>query len=94
MFVEFSPGFQSLVNFTEHISLLESNFQLYAMVIYLGSHFSCAVRESGLRFYIDAYKVTRAHEQTNNKILDIASVSTDSNSLRKLGKQSCDNTQL
>ena len=35
MFVEFSPSFQSLVNFTEHISLLESNFQLYAMVRHL-----------------------------------------------------------
>ena len=118
MFVEFSPGFQSVVNFTEHISLLENNFQLYAMVRHLGSHFSCAVQESGLWFHIDdlqdnctsfptlqhllnscptgwffgVYKVTRAHEQANNTILDTASVSTDSNSLRrKLGNQSCDN---
>ena len=117
MFVEFSPGFQSVVNFTEHISLLENNFQLYSMVRPLGSHFSCAVQESGLWFHINdlqdnctsfptlqhllnscptgwffgVYKVTRAHEQANNTILDIASVSTDSNSLRKLGKQSCDN---
>ena len=77
------------------------------MVRHLGSHFSCAVRESGLWFYIDdlqdnctsfptlqhllhgcptgwffgIYNVISAHQQTNNTILDISSVST---SLRKL----------